>query len=71
MNHETTNERRGLIGYTEAAKLLGIALPTLYSKVSRRQVPHVRFGRRCVRFDEAALREYIAQHAVPPTSGAN
>ena len=58
-----------LLTYIEAADLLGVKLATLYSLVSRRAVPHVRFSGRMVRFEPAALAEYIAARRVDAAEG--
>lgn len=56
-----------LIGYAEASRLLGIKKATLYSLVSRKRVPHVRLGRRLVRFSVAQLHAWWSQHTVEAT----
>ena len=55
---------RLLIGYPEAAAYLGVAVGTLRSMVSRRQIAHVRLSARVVRFDLADLDAMIAQRRV-------
>ena len=52
------NERK-LITYTEAAELIGVQQGTLYSMVSRRQIPHIRLSARLVRFDQDELAAWI------------
>lgn len=47
------------VRYPEAARLLGIPLGTLYSMVSRRQVPHIRLGPRLVVFSKDELETWI------------
>lgn len=49
------NHVRRLVGYAAAARCLGLALGTLRSMVSRRQLPHVRLSARAVRFELADL----------------
>jgi excisionase family DNA binding protein len=56
---------RRLLGYPEAAAYLGVAVGTLRSMVSRRQVAHVRITARVVRFDVADLDEMILARRVP------
>ena len=58
-----------LIAYREAASLLGLPVGTLYALVSRRQIPHVRLGRRLVRFDAAELTTWVSNHGVPVERG--
>ena len=53
-----------LVGYDEAARLLGVARNTVYFWVHTRRVPHVRLGPRCVRFRPSELRAWIDAHAV-------
>ena len=50
---------RTLLTYPEAADFLRMKLPTLYSKVSRREIPHVRLSGRDVRFDVAELTAWL------------
>lgn len=59
----------GLIDYEGAERLTGIRRGTLASMVSRRQIPHVRIGPRLVRFERAALEEWIGARRVPARSG--
>jgi excisionase family DNA binding protein len=53
-----------LCGYKDAAVFLGVPVGTLYAWVHQKRVPHVRFGRRAVRFDRAALRAWVESRAV-------
>ena len=55
-----------LMTYVEMAQRLGIAQGTLYSWVSRKRIPHVRFGPRCVRFDPIAVTEWLETHKAFP-----
>ncbi len=55
-----------LMTYPQAAEFLGLKIDTLYSMVSRREVPHVRIGRRLVRFDRTELHRWLERHAVRP-----
>lgn len=54
-----------LLTYAQAAALLGLKLPTLYTLVSRRSVPRVRLSGRIVRFDPAVLEAWRNSRAVP------
>jgi len=54
-----------LLDYSEAAKFLGLSKATLYSKVCRKEVPHIRFNRRCVKFDRNELLLWIKKHHIP------
>lgn len=51
-------EKPELIDIQEAAKLLQIAVPTLYNKVSKREVPHLKKGKRLL-FHRSELLEYL------------
>lgn len=48
-----------LLTYPEAAHLLAIPIGTLYSLVHQRRIPHVRLGKRFVRFDPDDLAAWI------------
>lgn len=54
-----------LLTYAEVRKLTGFKLGTLYSMVKRREIPHVRLGRRLVRFRRAEIDRWLKGHAVP------
>jgi len=58
-----------LLNYEEAAEFLGVQRGTLYSWVSLRRVPHVRFSGRCVRFDKAELGVWVEARRVSATGG--
>ena len=48
-----------LLSYVQAAQVLGLRVGTLYSMVSRREIPHVRLGPRLVRFIATELEAWI------------
>ena len=52
-------------GYAFAATLTAIPIPTLYSLVHHRRIPHVRLGRRLVRFRRTELEAWLTERAVP------
>jgi excisionase family DNA binding protein len=54
-----------MLSYIDAARFLGVKLGTLYALVSQHRVPHVRLGRRLVRFDAADLARWIDERRVP------
>ena len=54
--------------YAEAAAYLGIPRSTLYSLVARRRVPHIRLGRRFVRFPVVELERWLRDRVVPEES---
>jgi excisionase family DNA binding protein len=72
MNNDNTASHHppaDIIGYNEAAVLLGVKLSTLYGWVHHKQVPHFRLSGRCVRFSRADLLAWMAGHAVASRSG--
>lgn len=61
-------EQDELLTYRDVAELLGVRLGTIYSMVSRRQIPFVRVGRRLVRFSKRRMHEWLKTHAVEPVA---
>lgn len=53
-----------LVDYKTAAEILGMPIPTLYSKVCRREIPHIRLSSRLVRFDTTILEDWLESHKV-------
>lgn len=53
-----------LMNYREAAEYLCVPVGTLYALVHQGRVPHVRLGRRFVRFDKKMLAAWVSQHHV-------
>jgi len=53
-----------LLTYAQAAQFLNVRLGTLYAMVSRHEIPHVRLGRRLVRFSRRALATLIAERSI-------
>jgi excisionase family DNA binding protein len=43
---ENTRQYSDLLNIQEASKFLGIAVPTIYSKVSERLIPHSKIGKK-------------------------
>ena len=58
-----------MLDYRQAARLCGLKVGTLYSMVARREIPHVRLGRRLVRFRRPSLLRWMADREVQPLSG--
>ncbi len=52
------------VGYNDAARITGLCLATLYTKVSRGEIPHYRLGRRLVVFSVAELARWMADRHV-------
>lgn len=55
-----------LLDYQQAAVKLGVKIGTLRVMVSRKTVPHVRLGKRMVKFDPVALDRWIDSCRVSP-----
>jgi excisionase family DNA binding protein len=55
-----------LMTYEDTRKLLNVKVGTLYALVSQGKIPHVRLGRRLVRFDRAEIEAWLQQRAVSP-----
>ncbi len=55
-----------LLSYRELSAKIGVPVATLYSWVSLGRVPHIRFSGRLVRFDPAAIAQWLAARAVKP-----
>lgn len=53
-----------LLNYREMAAFLGVPIGTLYSMVSRKQIPHIRLSGRLVRFDEAKIKRWMEARRV-------
>lgn len=57
-------ENKNLITYEAVSAWTGIKLATLYSLVRRKQIPHIRLGKRLVRFDPDLLGQWLAEGTV-------
>jgi excisionase family DNA binding protein len=53
-----------LLTYAQAARFLNLRLGTLYALVSRKEIPHVRLGKRLVRFSRDALTAMITDRSI-------
>ena len=53
-----------MLGYADAAQLLGVPVGTLYAWVSQKRIPHVRLGPRLVRFERSKLAQWIERRRV-------
>jgi len=58
LNREVSQEKDKILSASEAAKFLKIQLPTLYSKVSRKEVRNMKRGK-ILYFSENELRDYL------------
>jgi excisionase family DNA binding protein len=50
---------------SEVAAFLNISAGTVFHWVSRKKIPCIRFGSRCLRFDPEAVRRWAASHLEP------
>jgi len=55
IKHETTDE---ILGVKETAEFLNLSVPTIYSKVSRRELPVMKQGK-LLHFSKKELLEYL------------
>ncbi len=55
-----------LLTYSQASELLGVPIATLYSWVSTRRIPHIRFSKRTVRFAPEQLKLWADAQRVAP-----
>ena len=55
-----------ILTYSQAAALIGVRVGTIYALVSQKRIPHVRFGRRFVRFSTSELRAWVRSQTVQP-----
>jgi excisionase family DNA binding protein len=55
--------------YKEVAELLNVKVGTVYSWVARSEIPHVRLGRRVVRFPREQVQQWLAARLVNPGQG--
>jgi excisionase family DNA binding protein len=53
------------LSYADVEAEYGIPVGTLYALVCRRQIPHIRLGKRWVRFDRGEIEALLETHAVP------
>ena len=59
---------QGLLDYAQAAHRIGCPVGTVYALVHQQRIPHVRFGRRFVRFDPCDLDRWVADRKVAEQS---
>lgn len=63
-DHDNAPDGSDIIGYTDAARLLGVAVGTCYAWVHQGRLPHFRLSARCVRFSRRALIAFLETRAV-------
>ena len=59
-NNPTTEQPEQLLTIQEAAKFLNLTVPTIYSKVSKRELPVMKRGKRLY-FSSTELMEYLKE----------
>lgn len=59
-----SKEEDEFLTYDQASKLLNVSRSTLYGLVAKKRVPHIRVGRRFVRFNADALRKWFREKMV-------
>jgi excisionase family DNA binding protein len=65
------SEQDNYVGYDEASRILNVKRQTLYAWVSRKRIPHIRLGPRCIRFSRAELNRWIEASRVQGWSDAS
>jgi excisionase family DNA binding protein len=55
-----------MLTYQEVAARLSLPKGTIYSMVSRHELPFTRLGKKIVRFDEERLEAWIRERCVEP-----
>lgn len=58
-------EKSKLMDINELSQRISIPIPTLYSWVCLRRIPHLKLGR-CLRFDTAEIEDWIKRRRVAP-----
>ena len=64
--HKSISKEDEVLGYAEAAHFLNIPIGTLYCWVHNQRIPHIRFGRRAIKFVRSDLEAWIEEHRVLP-----
>ena len=59
-----------LMSYTEASRFLGLPIGTLYSMVSHKRIPHIRFSSRGVRFRMTELMSWLDANSIAIAHGS-
>ena len=65
------SEQDNYVGYDEASRILNVKRQTLYAWVSRKRIPHIRLGPRCIRFSRVELNRWIEASRVQGWSDAS
>lgn len=67
MTEETAME--GLVTAAAVADLMGVPVGTIHQLVHQKRIPHIRLGRRFIRFRRSEVVAWLARHAVTPEGG--
>jgi len=59
-----------LVTYEQLGQMLNVPVGTLQFWVHKHQIPHVRLGKRTVRFDPAEVRDWVARRTHKPAEPA-
>lgn len=57
-----------LLTKQQVMEVLGIKESTLYTWVHHKKIPYIKLGKRCLRFRESDILEWITEKAVHPQS---
>ena len=64
MSDNNVEPGRDLLTYQQLAKLLNLPAGTLYALVHEGRIPHIRLGKRLVRFVREDVDRWLAEHSV-------
>lgn len=64
-DNRSKHDEHDITDYDGAEDETGIKKNTLYTHVAEKRIPHIRLGKRLVRFSRKALRAWLAEHTVP------
>ncbi|MBN8609631.1 MAG: helix-turn-helix domain-containing protein [Deltaproteobacteria bacterium] len=59
-------ENEPLVNAAAIAEMIGVPLGTIHQLVHKRRIPHIRLGRRFVRFSRADVRAWLEARRVAP-----
>jgi len=58
-----------LMTYSQVGEATGLPAGTLYAMVARKMIPHLRLGKRLVRFRRVELERWLAERSVAVETG--
>ena len=68
-NNHATEANRPLPTTRQAAAYLGLPKGTLHRLLASREIPHIRFGAKTIRFDPGELDEWVDAHRIATERG--